>query len=84
MSLPGESFTGPFTVLEHVDNLCACVCRNVPNIKSISRDILEHAEVIWPVLHLYRDRLCGLQHLNIHLLRCLVLHVHRVVLKDRI
>lgn len=55
----------------------------VPNIKAISWDIFEHAEVIWPMLHLECDHLRRLQHLNIHLLRRLILHIHRVVLKDK-
>lgn len=56
---------------------------HVPNIKAISWDVFEHAEVIWTMLHFERDRLGGLQHLHVHLLCRLILHIHRVVLKDK-
>lgn len=55
----------------------------VPNIKAISWDVFEHAEVLWPMLHLECNRLRRLQHLNVHLLCRLILHIHRVVLKDK-
>ena len=56
---------------------------HVPNIKAISWDIFEHAEVIRPMLHFECDRLRRLQHLHVHLFRRLILHIHRVVLKDK-
>lgn len=56
---------------------------HTPNIKAISWSIFEHAEVIWPMLHLECDRLSGLQHLNVHLFCRLILHIHRIILKDK-
>lgn len=60
-----------------------CVYMHVPNIKAISWNIFECAEVIWPMLHLECDCLCRLQHLDVHLFCRLILHIHRVVLKDK-
>lgn len=60
-----------------------CIFMHVPNIKAISWDIFEHAELSWPMLHLEGDRLRRLQHLNVNLFCRLILHIHRVVLKDK-
>lgn len=83
MRLLGGSECGPFTELQHIHAQQYGLHMHVPNIKTISRDVFEQAEVIRPVLHPQRDRLRGLQHLNVHLFCGLILHVHRVVLKDK-
>lgn len=65
---------------------CACVIcvyARIPNIKAISWNVFEHVEVIRSMVHLEYDRFCRLQHLNIHLFCRLILHIHRVILKDK-
>lgn len=63
--------------------MCNVSYMYAPNIKAISWNVLERAEVIWPMLNLKCDRLRRLQHLDVHLLCRLILHIHRVVLKDK-